>query len=161
MRVSTLFKLICFIFATSQCIDVDPDDIEIVKSHIIQTLNNSNPKAIPLFLQFSHRYAQLVDAFFDTQNNLSLHAHIQEMDENLVLLTQIIRDPQFSSVRAILINLYPHLVDLVDTVKGYLNSRNYLSLALAVRKFKFLLPDSIKKRGDISLLLSLRHRLLS
>jgi hypothetical protein len=158
MKISTLIKLLC-IFATAQCLDFPSDNIEHAKIHIIRTLNNTNPRATSSFIAFSQRYEKLVTAFFDQENNLSLQAHILEMEENIDLLSHIIRDPEFISVRPILIKLYPQFVELVATLKSYINSRNYVSLALSVRKYKFLLPDSIKMRGDISILWSLRHRL--
>ena len=155
-----MHRLFCLI-ATVQCFANQQEDIEIIRQTITHTLAHASPESLPLYQQFCDQYQKLVFDFFDKNNNFPLGIHIHAMERNLGVLAKVIALPAFSSVRTILTHLYPHLAELVATAKSYLGSRNYISFALSVRKFKYLLPYAIRNRGEISLLWSLRHRLLA
>jgi len=137
------------------------EDIESIKKTIISTLTHANQSALAPFQILSQQYEQLVTNFFDKQNHESLKKHVSHMEKYLNVLLNVIKDPQFISVRANLVALYPHISELVTMFKNSLGSKNYVSLGWKVRSFKFLLPDSIKKMGDLSLFWCLRHRILS
>ena len=75
-------------------------------------------------------------------------------------LEDVIDAEQFASVRALLQEQRDHLDELLAVLRNYVGSHNALSLAFKVRKFKFLLPPEVKKRGNFSCIKSLRHRLI-
>lgn len=135
-------------------------DIEDIRKQIIQQLTVANPSALPQFMGFSVQYQKLVDDFFDTNNHEPMPIHVSYMEKNLLVLAQAIKNPAFSSVKHILTPLYPKIAELVTIFKNNAGSRNYVFLGFKVRKFKYLLPDSVKKRGDWALFLAIRHRLL-
>ncbi len=139
----------------------DEPDIEIIRNKIIRTLTANNPKALPDFFQYSDKYDKVVFDFFDTNNSLSLVSHIQLLDESLKTLNNVIDNPEFSSARANLQEVFPKLVELIAIFKQQIGSRNYGWLGLKVRRFKSLLPLLVRNRGEVSLLWSLRHRVLS
>lgn len=136
-------------------------DVEVVRNKVIRTLSANNPKILPEFFKYSDQYDKLVFDFFDTNNKLPLVSHIQLLDENLKTLTQVIDNPEYSSARVNLQEVYPKLIELIAILKNQIGSRNYGWLGLKIRRFKFLLPLLIRNRGEISLLWSLRHRVLS
>lgn len=134
-------------------------DVATSKAIIVSILYQKNPDAVPEFNHFFDKYDRSVIMFFDRKNNDSLAQHIRRMEAELQELQAVYNDERFSSVREPLIDQYEHLSNLLVVLRRYVGSRDALSLAFKVRKFKFLLPPEVRKRGNISLYRSLRHRL--
>jgi hypothetical protein len=149
------------VIAINGLLCADDPDVEIVRNKIARILTENNPKVLPEFFQYSDQYDKLVFDFFDINNKLPLVTHIQLFDENLKVLTRVIDNPEFSSARTYFQEVYPKLIELIAVLKNQIGSRNYGWLGLKVRRFKFLLPLLVRNRGEISLLWSLRHRVLS
>jgi hypothetical protein len=134
--------------------------LEAGKNRIVATLRNEQPAIVAEFVNFCRQYDALVVDFFDTKNNESLGVHIGRMEAELQTLYRVCHDMRYQSVKGLLLYYYTHIAELVSLLKQYVGSYNTLSLGLKLRKFKLLLPESVKARGDFSLFCSVRHRLL-
>lgn len=135
------------------------EDIETARTSMITLLEKHNPDVLRDFHGFCHRYNQLVFDFFDKKNNDPLEAHIKYMETNANILQHVCNDLRFQSVRSFLITRYEQVLEMIKVLKKYKGSHDTLTLAFRLKKFKFLLPYAVKKRGDISLFWSLHHRL--
>lgn len=134
--------------------------IEEVRDSIIKTLAHHNPCVLEQFNCFYAQFDSSVHAFFDKKNHQSLADHIKRIEGEADLLGQVCSDLNFSSVCAILRKHRAHVLELIAILKKYVGSINSVGFALNVKRFEFLLPDDIKKRGHISLFRSLHHRLM-
>ncbi len=134
-------------------------DLEATKKTIITTLQQEQPHYLQEFTTFFKKYDDLVHAFFDKENNASLKSHIEHMETELHILKEVCTDTKYQCIHSIL-QEYPHqMADLIRVLKSYIGSKNAVKLAFEVHKFKPILPEKVKKQGDVSLLFALRHRL--
>jgi hypothetical protein len=131
------------------------------KAMILTILQQKNPSVIPEIKDFFKRYDQSIQLFFDKSNNDSFSTHIDRMEGEVAEIEAVIEDERFAAIRHILEEQHEHLISLLNIFKRYEGSHSALSLAFKVRKFKFLLPVDVRKRGNLSLYKSLRHRLKS
>lgn len=134
-------------------------DFESARKTIISCLNTEQPSCIAEFNTFFKRYDEMVITFFDKQNNESLKTHISYMETELQTLKSVCNNARYSCINAILCTYQAQIEDLIALLKNYVGSHDTVSLAFKVRKFKVILPEHVKKRGDISLFWSLHHRL--
>lgn len=134
-------------------------NIETSKKEIRATLQVVNPSVIEQFGKFCDQYNRLVTSFFDTNNWYSMAKHIEQMEKNIITLRQTADDPQFKTVRHLLLDLEQQLVNLISLLARHIGSKNSMSLAWKVRHFKNLLPTHVAQRGDFALWWSLNHRL--
>lgn len=134
-------------------------NIERAKKEIASTLQITNPAKLHEFYNFCDQYDHAVASFFDTNNYVSLKAHIDIMEKNLLTLKATIENPEFKTVRHILTDLNQQLINLMSLLSKYVGSKNSISLAFKVRHFKCLLPPAVENRGDFSLWWALTHRL--
>lgn len=153
-----LLKALALCFLTSAITIHAHEDIDALKTKIIAILKQSNPKTVSTFSDFFKQYDRVVIHFFDRSNNDSLATHIAFMEKELKQLDTVAKDKQYAPIKTMLTDLYGNLRDLVDTLRGYVDTSNSVFLALSVRKFKFLLPTEIQEKGEFSLFKSLRHR---
>lgn len=133
--------------------------IESARAKIITTLHKENPALVAEFRDFCTQYDALVFAFFDMNNYDSLPVHIKCMEVALNTLKRVCCDTRYHSVRPFLCYYHKHIADLIVLLHQHVDYRNTLLLCFKVRKFKMLLPELIKSRGDIALFWALRHRL--
>jgi len=135
------------------------EDFESARKSVITCLHKEQPACIAEFNTFFKRYDALVVNFFDKKNNEPLTTHICHMETELQTLKTVCNDTRYGCINAILCTYQTHIEDLISLLKSYVGSHDSLSLAFKVRKFKMILPEHVKKRGDISLFWSLHHRL--
>jgi len=134
-------------------------NIESSKKEIKATLQITNPKILSEFHNFCLEYDNVVTSFFDTNNHYSLAKHIDLMEKNLITLKTVAENPEFKTVRHILMDLNQQLANLISLLSKYVGSKNSVGLAFKVRNFKNLLPPAVEKKGDFSLWWALTHRL--
>ena len=134
--------------------------IEDVRDSIIQLLKKNNPTVLMQFNKFYKEFDLSVHSFFDKKNDQSLLDHIKRMEGEIVTLTRVCQDPAFVSVHSILREHCAQVKDLVAIFKQYVGSHNSVAFAWKIKRFEFLLPEDIKKRGHFSIFRSLHHRLM-
>ncbi|MFI5333381.1 MAG: hypothetical protein ACHQVS_04765, partial [Candidatus Babeliales bacterium] len=135
------------------------DTIEVTKAALVKALQRHSPSALPEFDTLFKRYEQIVFDFFDTDNLDPLSVHLHRMEQELITLDQICTDIQFYSIIPTLRIYQQHLKELVALLHTYRGVRDIIPLGFKVRKFKFLLPETLQQRGDIALFFALHHRL--
>lgn len=156
MRFYHKLILILWPFFSGACAIVD---LETIKGEIVTVLRQEQPKYVEEFNQFFKRYDELVFKFFDQKNNDSLKTHVHDMEAEIEILKNVCADERYRSISNTLRNYHTHVAELVGVLKQFVGSRDTISLALRVRKFKPILPKTIRQRGRSSLLKSLHHRL--
>jgi hypothetical protein len=134
-------------------------DLETTQATMIAILQQKNPAILDEFHKLRQKYYQLIFTFFDRNNNEPLKTHLNRMNIELQKFHKICDDPRFSSIRPMLHKHYSYMKHMINVLQNYVGSINSVSLAFAVREYKFLLPKVIKQKGDIALLLALHHRL--
>ncbi len=134
-------------------------DFESARNTVLSRLSQEEPTCLKEFDSFFKRYDALVVSFFDKKNNDPLETHIEHMEKELQTLKNVCEDARYRCVNPILCNYRTHITELITLLKDYIGSHDALSLAFKVRKFKTILPEAVKQRGDISLFWSLYHRL--
>ena len=149
------FIILAFISGTVSAIS----DLDATRKEIIAVLHREAPTCIEEFNDFFKKYDGVVFSFFDKKNNEPLKAHIESMETELQLLQNVCNDVRYQSVHSILCEYHMHLKELVTLLRQYVGSCDTLSLAWKVRKFKVILPKTVKKQGDVSLFWALNHRL--
>lgn len=147
----------CIAFMTAQVHAID--NIETIKYKVQNTLAKKNPKILGQYHEFSQQYDQLVLDFFDINNNEPLKTHVHNIRAAMHILKQTCDNPEFASVRPILLTYYKHGSALVHALKGYIGSHNMLSLIFKLRHFVFLLPQVVRNKGAFTLFRGLNHRL--
>lgn len=154
------FMSLCLItiFAESSLASVQ--SIEQVRDTIIRILKQNNSTALEQFNNFYMQFDRSVHLFFDRKNNQTLADHIKRMEDEVAMLNTVCNDQAFASVRHILQSHRDQVIDLLAIFKKYIGSINSVGFALKVKRFEFLLPADIKKRGHFSLFRSLHHRLM-
>jgi hypothetical protein len=135
------------------------EDFESARKSIITCLNKEQSGCMAEFNTFFKRYDAVVINFFDKKNNEPLKAHIGHMETELQTLKSVCNDTRYGCINAILCTYQTYVEDLIALLKNYVGSHDTISLAFKVRKFKIILPEHVKSRGDISLFWSLYHRL--
>lgn len=158
-KISIVLSVFIAFFCLSAGVMYATHSIDHLKNQILETVCRKNPQYIPMFKDFFARYDTVVTRFFDTHNNQSLMQEIKAMEVELDVLKKTSHDTRFSCVKNLLYSLYSDLDSMIITLKKYVNSSNYVSFALSLRRYKSLLPDPIVNKGDFCLFLSLKHRL--
>lgn len=134
-------------------------NVELLRDKSIAILNKKNPKAIPEFKHLYTRYEKAVFNFFDKKDKQPLSSHVNQMEKDLIELQNICNNTEFISIKAILLNLKKDFASFMSTIKPFVGTRNYIKLALKIRKFKHLLPVALVNKGDVHLLTLIKHRL--
>jgi len=134
-------------------------NLESARKTVVELLNKEQPACIKEFKTFFKQYDELVVSFFDKQNNDPLTTHIARMETKLQTLKNVCDDERYRCIHPILCGYHTQVTELVALLKHYVGSHDTLSLAFKVHKFKIILPESVRQRGDISLFWSLHHRL--
>lgn len=150
-------KLLCLL-----CITISifaQKNIEDIRRDITKVLNKENANALPEFNQFCHDYNYIVTNFFALNNKENLKTHLKYMDSELKVLENTANNPAFISVKNILKELEKNLSGMIKILKQHINSKNHLTLALKLQKYRFLLPNSILNKGEMHILSCLKHRL--
>ena len=152
-------KLFCITLALIPGTASAISNLETTRKEIVATLNREAPNCVAEFNSFFKKYDAVVFSFFDTKNNEPLKAHIESMESELQLLQNVCNDARYRSVHSILCEYHAHLKELVTLLKQYVGSHDTVSLAWKVRRFKVILPKTVKQQGDVSLFWGLYHRL--
>jgi hypothetical protein len=134
-------------------------DAETTKKNILTTLKQEQPTAIEEFTAFFKKYDDLVLNFFDKKNKSPLKTHIGYMETELEILQKVCHDIRYQSIHPLLSNYHTHLTELITLLKNSIGSNDTLSLSLKIRKFKKILPEEVRKRGNVALFSALHHRL--
>jgi hypothetical protein len=140
-------------------ISVASENLELARKTIFERLSKEQPACIGEFKTFFKQYDELVVNFFDKKNNDPLTTHIMRMETELQTLKNACNDERYRCVNPILCGYHDHVTELITLLKHYVGSHDTLSLAFKVHKFKIILPETVRQRGDISLFWSLYHRL--
>lgn len=155
MKLYKIFMSLSLVINSAYAID----DIETIKHKVQTTLAKKNPQILGEYQAFSQQYDQLVLDFFDAENHKPLKTHVENIGAAMRTLKQTYENPEFVSVRPILMTYYKHGSALVRALKGYIGSRNTVGLVFRLRHFVFLLPKVVRQKGAFSLLRGLNHRL--
>lgn len=150
MRLAYLFIVLIAPLGARQ------ESVDYIKKKV---LNRLEPYEKSLFQEFFTRYDTMVCSFLDTRNNQSLSEHIDVMQSELKILQSVCQDARFSTVHEYIQPYHQQISNMVQILAEYIHSDNSWGLALRMRAFKFLLPDSVTSQGDLHLLGALRHRL--
>lgn len=134
-------------------------NVESARTTIVELLKKEQPACIAEFKTFFKQYDELVVNFFDKKNNDSLTTHIMRMETELQTLKKVCDDEQYRCIHPILCGYHAQVTELIELLKRYVGSHDTVSLAFKVRKFKIILPEVVRQRGDVSLFWSLHHRL--
>ncbi len=134
--------------------------IEQVRDSIIKNLSKNNPMVVIEFNNFYNQFDRVIRLFFDKKNNQSLALHIKQIELIVKTLKGISIDQNFQCVRVVLQEYYAEVKDLLAILKEYVGSINSVSFALRVKRFEFIVPTDIRKRGQLYIFGSLHHRLM-
>jgi hypothetical protein len=145
----------CMIISTAYAVA----DLESARKIILTTLEQDHPEQIAEFNHFFKKYDAVVLNFFDKKNQEPLKIHIKQMETELQALKDVCEDMRYCSINGILSHYYTSITELIILLKHYVDSHDTISLAFKVRKFKAILPEAVKQRGDIALFWGLHHRL--
>ncbi len=135
------------------------DTIELRKNKYASRLQHHNPQAIAEFNALFKLYDHSIDYFFDYNNHLPLSDHVTILEQNLAVLRQTINNPQFASIHHELNGLYRDFNRLITTLKSFIGTRNSIHFAWRMKKYRPLMPEHIRNRGDFAIFCYLRHRL--
>lgn len=133
--------------------------IETARATIMTALQKWHPAIITEFKKFCKQYDNVTTAFFDTQNKDSLPVHITRMERELQTLQKVCDNPQYQNVKPLLLCYCRQIAELISVLKQHVGSHEALSLCFKLYKFKILLPEHIKNRGNFALFRSVHHRL--
>jgi hypothetical protein len=155
MKLCTALMSLLILACSAQAVD----NIETIKAKVQRILAQKNPQALAQYNDYSRQYDQLVLDFFDSNNHEPLKAHVNAIAEAMRILKETYNNPQFASVRPILMTYHKHGAKLVHELKQYIGSRNTIGLVLRLRHFVFLLPKVVRDKGGLNLLKGLHYRL--
>jgi hypothetical protein len=134
-------------------------NVTTTKHSLLTILKREQPACVEEFTTFFRKYDEVVSNFFDRKNNDPLKKHVEIMEIELQTLKKVGENEKYKSIKIILEEYYTPLRELITLLKRYSGSQDTLSLALEIRKYKPLLPESLQQQGSATLFSCLRHRL--
>lgn len=134
--------------------------IESVRDLIVKKLKKNNQTALVQFNNFYKQFEDSVHEFFDKNNDQPLNDHIKRMEGEVETLARVCKDLDFRTVWDVLQEHHMHVLDLISILRSYIGSHNSVAFALRLKRFEFLVPADIRKRGLFAIFRSLHHRLM-
>jgi hypothetical protein len=154
-----MYKLMTLIFLLLPALTHAHQNFDETRQEILTILQTTTPTAVQPCKALFAQYDTLVTNFFDKKNTESLAAHVKHMREGVAALHTACHDVRFKSVHVLFKRLHKDVSAMVDTCASYVGARITLFFALAMKKFKFLMPAAIQNKGDFAVFRCLSHRL--